>query len=172
MVERELQRTKEIEARDDPFYNYGFTQSDKWLKRANEGTVVIKGKEQPYRQGRQALTKWFLHPLRQDTALGGWMFFVHDIKSHSGRHVHQGGLCLYVIEGHGWTTVDGVRHDWEAGDLILLPLKPEGVEHQHFNAEPGKPCKWIAMIYYHWYEALCCQHEQKELSPDWAKSFV
>lgn len=167
-----MQRTREAEARDDPFYKYGFTQSDLWLQRATEGTVVIKGKEQPWRQGRQGLAKWFLNPMRQDTALNGWMLFVHDIRSHSGRHVHQGGLALYIMEGTGWTTVDGVRHDWEEGDLVLLPLKAEGVEHQHFNANPGTPCKWLAMIYTHFYEALCCQHEQKELSPDWVRGLV
>lgn len=170
MVEREVQRTREAEARDDPLYRWGFDQSDLWRERAEQGQVVVKGKNVPWRQGRQALVRWLAHPLHKDLALSGWLFFIQDIRSHSGRHVHQGGLAIYVIEGKGWTTVDGVRHDWEAGDLILLPIKPKGVEHQHFNAEPGKPCKWLAMIYTHFYEALCCQHEQKEVSPDWAKA--
>jgi gentisate 1,2-dioxygenase len=42
--------------------------------------------------------------------------------------------------------MDGVRLDWEAGDLMILPLKPGGVEHQHFNADPNEPCKWLAFI--------------------------
>ncbi len=167
MVEREAQRTREAEARDDPFYQWGFAQSDLWLERANEGQVVIKGQDVPWRQGRQGRLKWLLHPLQQDQALSGWLFFIQDIKTHSGRHRHQGGLAIHVIEGQGWTTVDGVRHDWEEGDLILLPLRPKGVEHQHFNANPGSPCKWLAMIYTHFYEAVCCEHEQKEVSPDW-----
>ncbi|MDP2659359.1 MAG: cupin domain-containing protein [Dehalococcoidia bacterium] len=170
MVERERQREREAEARDDPFYRWGFDQSDIWRERATQGEVVIKGKSQPWTQGRQALVKWFMHPLKQELAVNGWLFFMQDIRSHSGRHVHQGGLAIYVVEGKGWTTVDGVRHDWEEGDLILLPVKAKGVEHQHFNANPGSPCKWLAMIYTHFYEALCCQHEQKEVSPDFGKA--
>lgn len=79
-----------------------------------------------------------------------------------------GGRAIYVLEGKGWTTVDGVRYDWEEGDLLLLPIKPEGVEHQHFNAEPGKPCKWLAMIYSPFKAALGSQMEQVEVSPDWS----
>lgn len=59
-----------------------------------------------------------------------------------------------MIEGRGWTVVDGIRHGWEAGDLILLPLKPGGVEHQHFNAEPAKPCVWLGIIHGGLWDAL------------------
>ncbi len=167
MVERELQRTKEAEAKGDPYYEYGFTMSDLWLDRALTGQVVIKGKDVPWLQGRQAKVRHLLHPLKQEAAVTGWMFFLQDIRSHSGKHRHQGGLAIYIIEGKGWTTVDDVRHDWEEGDLILLPIKPQGVVHQHFNANPGTPCKWLAMIYHHFYPALCCEHEQKEVHPEY-----
>ena len=168
MVEREIQRTRGPEARDDPLYAWGFQQSDLWFRRATEGQVVMPGKNAPWVQGRQAKVKWFLHPLLQEPAVSGWMFFVQDIRTHSGRHRHQGGLAIYVLEGKGWTTVDGVRHDWEEGDLILLPIKPKGVEHQHFNAEPGKPCKWMAIIYTAYVDALGNEMTQKEVSPDWS----
>ena len=39
-------------------------------------------------------------------------------------HRHQGGLALFVLDGRGHTIVNGVTHDWEAGDLILLPVAP------------------------------------------------
>src|SRR5690242_9499378 len=67
------------------------------------------------------------------SALNQWLVFQHDIHTHSGKHRHQGGLAIFVLEGEGYTEVDGVRIDWEAGDLILLPIKPDGCEHQHFN---------------------------------------
>ncbi len=168
MAERELQRTREAEAQAAPFYEWVYSTWNDYKQRAITGEVVIRGKELPWEQGRQARLKWYVHPMRKELAIGGWLFFVHDIRTHSGRHRHQGGLALYVVEGKGWTTVNGVRHDWEEGDLILLPTMPHGVEHQHFNAEPGKPCKWLAIIYLPYAECMSSELEQKEVSPDYA----
>ncbi|MDO8688815.1 MAG: cupin domain-containing protein [Dehalococcoidia bacterium] len=167
MVERETQRFREAEARQAPIYENIYTLYNSWKERAETGEVVIRGKGQPWEQGRQARVKYFLEPLMKDTAAQGWLMFIQDIRIQSGRHRHQGGLIIYVIEGKGWTTVDGVRHDWEEGDIILLPIQLRGSEHQHFNAEPGKPCKWLAMIYLHFVECISSELEQKETAPDW-----
>ena len=168
MAEREVQRVREAEAKQAPFYEWVYAQWNLWKERADKGQVVVRGKELPWEQSRQAILKWYVHPMRQELAVSGWLFFLQDIRTHSGRHRHQGGLAIYVVEGKGWTSVDGVRHDWEEGDLILLPIKPHGVEHQHFNAEPGKPCKWLAIIYTPMVEAMSSELEQKTVSPDWA----
>ncbi len=168
MAEREAQRVREAEARQAPFYEWVYAQWNKWKERADKGQIVMRGKEVPWEQGRQGRIKYYVHPLREELAVQGWLLFVQDIKSHSGRHRHQGGLAIYVLEGKGWSTVDGVRHDWEEGDLILLPIKSNGVEHQHFNAVAGSPCKWMAMVYQPLIEAMSSELEQKEVSPDWA----
>src|SRR5204863_5154071 len=82
-----------------------------------------------------------------DTVLDDWIVFVNDIQVHSGKHKHQGGLVIFILEGEGYSIVEGERHDWEAGDLLLLPFKGGGgVEHQHFNKYENKPAKWIAFI--------------------------
>ncbi len=167
MGERELTRSREPEAKAVDFYQSIYELNEKKRARANEGKIVIKGNEHPWETTRQAILKHFLHPFITDTALGGWLFFIQDIRTRSGKHRHQGGLALYVIEGKGWTVVDGVRYDWEEGDLILLPVKPRGCEHQHFNAEPGTPCKWLAMIHVPWDDALGNEMEQREASPLW-----
>ncbi len=168
MAEREMFKSKELEARQVHFYEDIFKQNAAKRARASTGRIVIKGPELPWEKSRQAILKHFLHPSITDTAVHGWLLFMQDIRTHSGRHVHQGGLAIHVLEGKGWTTVDGVRHDWEEGDLILLVVKPNGVEHQHFNAEPGKPCKWLAIIYTPYVDALGNEMTQKEMSPDWA----
>lgn len=169
MAEREGQRTKEAEAQTLDRYEVTHRVMAQARQRALDGRVVIKSKDQPWFQNRQARTKYYLHLTIEDTALQGWRMFVVDVRTHTGKHRHQGGLCIYVIEGKGWTVVDGVRHDWEAGDLLLLPVKPEGCEHQHFNAEPGSSAKWLAMIYWNFFEATGNIMEQKEISPDWGK---
>jgi gentisate 1,2-dioxygenase len=91
---------------------------------------------------------------------------MHEIHTKSGRHKHQGGLVIYVLEGVGYSVVDGERIDWSKGDLVLLPLRPGGVEHQHFNLDPHKPSKWAAFINIPIIEHLASVLEQKEVSPD------
>lgn len=168
MAEREALRAREVEAKPANLYEAAFALDADKRRRAIEGKVVIKGSERPWVQTRQGRLKHFLHATINDTADARWRnFFIHDVRTHSGKHRHQGGLALYVIEGRGWTVVDGVRHDWEEGDLVLLPVQPGGVEHQHFNAEPGQPCKWLGIIYNGFWDALGNMKEQKEESPDW-----
>ncbi len=52
--------------------------------------------------------------------------------------------------------------EWKKGDLILLPVKPGGVEYQHFNLDPKKPVRWLAMIYAPYQDAIAHYLEQKE----------
>ena len=168
MGERELvrERAREPEALD--LYEELFRLMNACLARAHT-RVVIKAKDLPWEQSRQGLIKWYVHPSRKDQPLGNFLFFVQDIRTHTGRHRHQGGFGLFVVEGKGYTTIDGTRVDWEEGDLVLLPIKANGVEHQHFNREPGKPCKWLAFAVIPYLEAMGFEFVQIETSPDWRK---
>jgi gentisate 1,2-dioxygenase len=51
---------------------------------------------------------------------------------HTETHKH-GWATVYVLSGHGYSIVDGVRYDWEVGDMINVPA---GAWHQHFNTDP------------------------------------
>ncbi len=62
-----------------------------------------------------------------DTAATDWTCFIHDVKRQSGKHRHQGGIQLFVLEGEGYTVVDGEKVNWEKWDLIVLPVKPTGL---------------------------------------------
>lgn len=170
MLEKEAQRTGEAEAKQTSFYEWSYARMKEARDRARNGARVVRGKELPWEQGRQGRLKWYIHPLREELAVSGWYVFQHDVRTHSGRHRHQGSLAIFVLEGKGWTVVDGVRHDWEEGDLVLLPILPGGVEHQHFNAAPGSPCKWLALIYSPFVDALGNEMEQREPSPDWDRA--
>jgi len=61
-----------------------------------------------------------------------------------------------------------VRYDWEAGDLILLPVKPGGVEHQHFSLG-DEPARWMAFINESVFMWAGTQMEQVETHYDWQK---
>ena len=47
---------------------------------------------------------------------------------------------------------------------MLLPMKPGGVEHQHFNADPAKPAIWAAFINIPIQEYLASDLQQAESS--------
>ena len=51
-------------------------------------------------------------------------------RSSSHRHSHTEAM-LYVLEGRGYSMIDGVRHDWEKGDAVHVP--PRMTLHEHFN---------------------------------------
>ncbi len=123
--------------KDNP-YERVMAQRKALAERNLTGPVVIDCTKQEWFQARQGKLKFFLDPVSfKDTPLQQWRVFIHDIKTRSGKHRHQGGLVIYVLDGKGYSIVEGERKDWEKGDLVLLPMKPGGVEHQHFNADPA-----------------------------------
>jgi hypothetical protein len=164
---RERERSRE---RDDYGRILEYHSDDR--KRSYTGMVVIRGKEQPWKQSRQGLSRRYTMPScywgeTPVTALDDWNIFIQDIRRHSGMHRHQGGLVIYIIEGAGYSLVNGERHDWEAGDLLLLPMKPGGVEHQHFNKHEGTPARWIAFISAQLFEWGASDFIQVQEHPDY-----
>jgi mannose-6-phosphate isomerase-like protein (cupin superfamily) len=139
-------------------------------ERARTGKIVVRAKELPWRQGRMGFTKQYLSWQKPDSAVEDWTCFIHDIKVHSGKHRHQGGIMLFVLEGEGYTVVNGEKFDWEKGDLIVLPIKPGGCEHQHFNKAPGKTARWMAFLYSPYFQVMGNLFEHVENSPDWKDS--
>lgn len=146
-------------------------QQSKWRVREKkgleEGIIVVKGKASPYILREQGYIRHYSLPWMDDTSHDILMMFMHQVPVHSGKHIHQGGFGLFVLDGKGYTVVDGVRHDWEEGDLILLPIKAGGVEHQHFNLDPNKPSRWLAMTSRIFREVLSRRTKQRSLAPDW-----
>ncbi len=167
---RERERTREREYYEQIIEGQRIERARSW-----NGRVVIRAKDTPIVTSRQAMARRYLKPSKYtgepvDTALDGWIVFSQIINKHSGKHRHQGGLVIYIIEGAGYTVVDGERVDWEAGDLLLLPLQPGGCEHQHFNADENKPVKWIAFIHTAIYDWGASELVQLEKHPEYQGS--
>ena len=153
----------------------GWLEHEKWKKelrvRSEEGKVVIKAKDQPVELGAQGYNRWILAPWMKDTTNNIMYFHSQLIPKQSGRHVHQGGIGLFVLEGEGYSIVDGVRYDWKAGDMVLLPVKKGGCEHQHFNLDHSKPSKWLRVGPLYAQELLGGYVHQKELSPAYKEKY-
>jgi quercetin dioxygenase-like cupin family protein len=56
--------------------------------------------------------------------------FEETPHSSSHKHTHTEAM-LYVLEGRGYSLIDGKRYDWEEGDAVHVP--PRMTEHEHFN---------------------------------------
>jgi mannose-6-phosphate isomerase-like protein (cupin superfamily) len=51
---------------------------------------------------------------------------------HTSSHCHSHTeAVLYVLEGVGFSEIDGEHYDWEAGDAVHVP--PKMTRHEHFN---------------------------------------
>ncbi|HEY3920016.1 MAG TPA: cupin domain-containing protein [Stellaceae bacterium] len=170
MAEFERTRIREREAPQQNAYEEALKRSqDRALRNAN-GRIVCKEADCPQMLTRQGRLRYYLASTVQDTPLQDWIVFTHEIRTVSGKHRHQGGLIIYVIEGKGYSVVNGVRCDWEKGDLVLLPLHEKGVEHQHFNVDPDKPSVWMAFINEAIHQHVASEMTQTEVSPEYKKA--
>jgi hypothetical protein len=170
MAEIERTRTRERGTIDGALYETFLKRLAAFHDRQQEGKVLIKKADVVAQMSRQSHAEYFLATDSFPTVLQDWRVFISNIRRQSGKHRHQGGLIIFVLEGSGWTICDGERHDWSKGDLILLPIKPGGVEHQHFNTE-GVTTRWIAFIYMPQWQESASELVQLEVLQDYQKKF-
>jgi hypothetical protein len=119
---------------------------DRQREDRRDGIQVIKESDLPLETSEQGLMRWYMHPAIRDTVLSSLMFFQQEIPpgSRSGKLKFQGGQVIMILEGKGYTVVDGVKHQWQAGDVLNLPLRANGIIVQHFNSDPAVTAKFVA----------------------------
>src|SRR5512139_1702798 len=89
-------------------YEAAILEQKRHIERQQSGVVVIKSEDRPWQQARQGKLKYYLIPsLHPETVLQSWRVFTHEIRTQSGKHRHQGGVSIYVLEGKGYTIADG-----------------------------------------------------------------
>ncbi len=104
---------------------------------------VLKAKELPWENSRQGRQKYVVHPqipfgLRtfdaflQEIPPGGW----------SGKHCHVGEEVQFIIDGEGYSVLDGVRYDWGKWDVVCIPVM---TTHQHFNSDSKRSALFISL---------------------------
>jgi gentisate 1,2-dioxygenase len=128
------------------FWDELLKMRDRQRENRKSALMVIRGDELPQEINRQGLMRWYLHPAITDTVLTTHMFFEQEIPpgSRSGRLKFQGEQVMFILEGKGYTLINGVKHHWEAGDVVNLPLRKEGIIIQHVNEDPNLPAKFVA----------------------------
>ena len=154
-MERELQRVREKE----PVI---YDPVDGWFERRDEARKnfaslprVIKFDSIPWSQNLQAYHKVFIRTKGGDFLVGdfrGWsapiytMTCLEQILSpggKSGRHRHYFEALFFILEGKGYEIHDGVKYDWEQGDLVIVPTY---TIHQHFNASTTEGARLFYLI--------------------------
>lgn len=60
---------------------------------------------------------------------------------HTGKHSH-GEEVIYIVQGQGFSVLDGLKYDWETGSCLFMPY---GSVHQHFNSGPNTVRYFSAM---------------------------
>ena len=120
---------------------------DRQREARKSAVQVVRLSELPLENNQQGLMRWYLHLAITDTLLSTLAIYRQEIPpaSRSGRLKFQGGQIMFIIEGRGHTLLDGVRHAWEAGDVLNLPTRRDGIVIQHFNEDPAKPAIFLAV---------------------------
>ena len=119
---------------------------DKERERIANSSVCVNGRALPLEVNPQGMLKWYMHPAIDSTAHKFLIFYTQEIPaaSRSGKQRSQGGVVFVVVEGAGYTVIDGERYDWKKNDVLQLPIKPDGVVFQHFNGSDKEPALLIA----------------------------
>ena len=98
---------------------------------------VYKSTSVPYKGGP---TKWSKNTINPAVAPTAQSIETHvDVLAPAScgqKHGHMNSAVFYILDGKGHDIHDGVRYDWEAGDVCIVE---NGCVHQHFNDDPEKP---------------------------------
>jgi len=108
---------------------------------------VVRLSDLPLENNQHGLMRWYLHPAITDTILSTLSIYRQEIPpgSRTGRLKFQGGQVMFIVEGRGHTMLNGVKHAWEAGDVLNLPTRRDGIVVQHFNDDPDKLAAFLAV---------------------------
>src|SRR5207302_11181383 len=81
---------------------------------------VRKGKELKFVDGTQTYSRHYVEPKEGITQ----MFHLHLEEyapgGRSQKHGHVNEAAFYILDGKGYEVHDGVRYDWQAGDVAIV----------------------------------------------------
>ncbi|MPZ13259.1 MAG: cupin domain-containing protein [Chloroflexi bacterium] len=141
----ELQRLAQtVEGRAPSEYERAILAAAENERHLATGTLVTHFQDQTLLLNKKGTKSTFLVDISQGyhgTQLSMVMFQIAP-GGWQSKHRHGGEAVLYCVDGRGYSIVDGERHDWEAGDAVLVS---KWCWHQHFNADPDNVAVIIRM---------------------------
>jgi gentisate 1,2-dioxygenase len=129
------------------YFGWLMSVRDSERKRRQAAKLVIKGADRPWEMNPLGKVRWYMHPAIEDTPTKSHLLYVQEIPAggRSGKMLVPGGQVIYFWQGSGYTVLDGETFPWREGDVLQLPVRPQGVTFQHFNDNAGVIAKLIVV---------------------------
>ena len=141
------------------YYQEGLKESTEFRNAYKKRKGIIKSSAMPWEDSPQGRIKHVVNE-KMDTrecALDLYQQFL-ETGGCSGKHRHIAEEIFFVLEGKGydlhWDMTfelddkynwnwekEPKKFDWEEGDFVYIPPY---TAHQHFNADPSKPARFIS----------------------------
>lgn len=103
---------------------------------------VIKGKDRKIGYGPQHWSRHYVEPVDGMTQTLHIHLEEYSPGGKSHKHGHVNEAAFYILDGAGYEIHDGVRYDWKAGQVAIVP---NNCVHQHFNASETKPARALVI---------------------------
>lgn len=140
------------------YYKEALKESAQSREEYKQRKGIVKAAEMPWEDSPQGRIKHVVNEKMntKECALDIYQQFLPP-GGRSGKHRHISEELFYVLEGRGYDLhwdmrfdcadqfiwdwdKEPKRFDWEEGDFVYIP--PYTI-HQHFNADPEKPARFI-----------------------------
>jgi len=121
---------------------------------------IIHPEDMPWEDSPQGRIKHCSNERMKNLYSGQMDLYIQELQpgGRSGKHRHMAEEAIYILEGKGYdlhwdvdaeltdrytwrVAPEPQRLEWEEGDLVLIPVN---TVHQHFNADPAKPARFIS----------------------------
>jgi len=112
------------------------------LERLRALPRVVKGAEMKFQDGPQSYSKHFVEPVDGMTQTLHIHLEEYAPGGRTQKHGHVNEAAFYILDGIGYEVHDGIRYDWEAGDIAIVH---NNCVHQHFNADKDKPARALVL---------------------------
>lgn len=149
-----------IRKAESTYYEEHLSNAEKTIEEKKTWSKVIKPESMPWENSRQGIIKHLFNEKIevQVESIDAYMQLIPP-GSRSGKHCHMSEEYIFVLEGKGYdlhwdvdfelnekyywkVDEEPSRWEWQQGDSIYIP--PNTV-HQHFNADPGQPARFISV---------------------------
>jgi gentisate 1,2-dioxygenase len=139
MEKKKMALPQKVETSYDE-YMQQFWQESHWRQTCNH---VVKTKNLHWENTRLGRIKYIIHP-KVDTGIVTYESFLLEIppKGWSGKSRKVGEEIFFVMDGQGYSILNGVRWDWAKNDVICVPIV---TTQQHFNSDLEKPALLLSV---------------------------
>ena len=112
------------------------------LERLRSMPRVRKAREIRFIDGPQAYSRHYVEPKDGITQTFHLHLEEYGPGGRSQKHGHVNEAAFYILDGIGYEVHDGIRYDWEAGDIVVVH---NNCVHQHFNASEREPARSLVL---------------------------